>query len=112
MAKLAMDAIFSFSLVPLQIGIALGAGCLMLAFLEVVYVLSFWVRGEQHRLVPGWSSLMFMILLIGGALMIVVGFVGMYVGYIFQEVKRRPPYVIRAPHETHREDSESKFLRR
>ena len=42
-------------------------GFLILALLEVIYVLRFWVSGRQHLLVPGWSSLMFMILLVGGS---------------------------------------------
>jgi len=96
MARLAMDAVFSFSLVPLRIGIALGGSLLLLALLEVAYVLRFWWRGEGHLLVPGWSSLMFVILLVGGTTMVVTGFIGVYVGYIFQEVKRRPVYVIRS----------------
>ena len=95
MIRLAMDAAFSFSLAPLQLGISLGVFFLVLACLEMVYVLSFWVRGRQDLLVPGWSSQMFIILIVGGVLMIVLGFIGVYVGYIFQEVKRRPIYLIR-----------------
>ena len=38
---------------------------------------------------------MFMMLILGAALMISVGLVGIYVGYIFQEVKRRPVYLLR-----------------
>jgi dolichol-phosphate mannosyltransferase len=94
MMKLAMDAIFSFSLLPLQIGLFLGFLFFVLAGLEVVYVLHFWLRGKQELLVPGWSSLMFIILMTGGFLMTVVGLIGIYIGYIFQEVKRRPVYVI------------------
>lgn len=96
MLSLAADAIFSFSLVPLYIGLSLGGLMLFLAFLEMLYVISFWVRGDIASLAPGWSSLMFVILIVGGFIMILLGFVGMYVGYIFQEVKRRPPYIIRA----------------
>ena len=95
MLRLAMDATFSFSLVPLWIGIVLGLGLLVLAVAEGIYVLQFWAFGRQHFLVPGWSSLMFMLLLVGGVLLVVMGFIGIYVGYIFQEVKRRPVYVIR-----------------
>lgn len=95
MFKLAMDAIFSFSLMPLQIGIGLGLFFFLLAFLEMVYVLGLWVSGGQEALAPGWSSLMFMILIVGGFLMILLGLIGLYVGYIFQEVKRRPNYFIR-----------------
>ena len=46
---------------------------------------------------------MFMVLIVGAALMIAVGLVGIYVGYIFQEVKRRPVYVVRAVHGTEAE---------
>ena len=95
MARLSMDAIFSFSLVPLRIGILLGVFFLFLALLETAYVLSFWIAGREDQLVPGWSSLMFVILIVGGFLMIVLGFVGIYVGYIFQQVKDRPSYIIR-----------------
>ena len=74
-----------------------------LAAAEAIYVLSFWVTGQQHLLVRGWASLMFVILIVGAALMIAVGLVGVYVGYIFQEVKRRPVYLVRAVHETPRD---------
>ena len=98
MARLAADATFSFSLVPLRIALVVGVCFLALAAAEVVYVLSFWLRGRQHLLVPGWSSLMFMMLIVGAALMIAIGLVGIYVGYIFQEVKRRPIYLVRTIH--------------
>jgi dolichol-phosphate mannosyltransferase len=95
MFRLAMDAIFSFSLVPLYIGLSLGGILLCMALLEMIYVLSFWVTGRTSGLAPGWSSLMFIILIVGGMLMVVLGFIGVYVGYIFQEVKRRPIYLVK-----------------
>ena len=95
MFRLAMDALFSFSLAPLYVGLSLGGILLLLAFAEMIYVLSFWVTGQTSNLAPGWSSLMFVILIIGGMLMVLLGFIGVYVGYIFQEVKRRPVYLIK-----------------
>ena len=95
MLRLASHATFSFSLIPLYLGISVGALFLLLAFAEVIYVLSFWVTGEQASLAPGWSSLMFVLLFVGGSLMITLGFIGIYVGYIFQEVKGRPIYLIK-----------------
>ncbi|MFO3795850.1 MAG: glycosyltransferase family 2 protein [Anaerolineales bacterium] len=95
MFKLALDAIFSFSLIPLYIGLSLGLLLLCLAVLEMAYVLSFWVSGRTSHLAPGWSSLMFVILIVGGMLMVLLGFIGLYIGYIFQEVKRRPIYLLR-----------------
>jgi dolichol-phosphate mannosyltransferase len=95
MFRLAMDAIFSFSLMPLYIGLSMGGLLLCLALVEMVYVLSFWVTGRTSNLAPGWSSLMFVILIVGGILMVLLGFIGVYVGYIFQEVKRRPVYLVK-----------------
>lgn len=95
MLKLAADALFSFSLAPLFIGISLGGVFLLLALIEVIYVLSFWVTNRQDTLAPGWSSLMFVLLVVGGVLMIILGIIGVYVGFIFQEVKRRPIYFVR-----------------
>jgi glycosyltransferase involved in cell wall biosynthesis len=95
MLRLASHAIFSFSLVPLYLGITVGAVFLLLALIEMIYVLSFWLTGRADQLVRGWSSTMFILLVVGGSLMITLGFIGIYVGLIFQEVKRRPIYLIR-----------------
>jgi len=92
---LALDAIFSFSLVPLFIGIFVALGFLFLAVLEAIYVLQFCVRSDIANVAPGWSSLMFMLLIIGGTTSILLGIIGMYIGYIFQEVKRRPIYILK-----------------
>jgi polyisoprenyl-phosphate glycosyltransferase len=95
MFRLAMDALFSFSLVPLYIGLSAGGIFFCLAALEMIYVLSFWVTGKTSNLAPGWSSLMFVILIVSGMIMVLLGFIGIYVGYIFQEVKRRPVYLLK-----------------
>lgn len=95
MLRLAQDAVFSFSLVPLYLSISVGAVFLLLALVEVIYVLSFWVSGRQASLAPGWSSLMFVLLFVGGAVMLALGIIGIYIGYIFQEVKDRPVYLVR-----------------
>ena len=95
MLRLALDAVFSFSLVPLYIGLSAGGIFFCLAALEMIYVLSFWVTGRTSNLAPGWSSLMFVILIVSGMIMVLLGFIGIYVGYIFQEVKRRPVYLLK-----------------
>jgi dolichol-phosphate mannosyltransferase len=38
---------------------------------------------------------MFVILIVSGMIMVLLGFIGIYVGYIFQEVKRRPVYLLK-----------------
>jgi dolichol-phosphate mannosyltransferase len=95
MIRLAMDATFSFSLVPLYLSVLLGILFIGLALVEAIYVGSLWLGGRYESLAPGWSSLMFMILIVGGTLSTILGILGIYVGYIFQEVKGRPSYFIR-----------------
>jgi len=95
MFRLALDAIFSFSLMPLYIGLSAGVMFFCFAAIEMFYVLSFWIKGDTSTLAPGWSSLMFIILTVSGMIMTLLGFIGIYVGYIFHEVKNRPVYLIR-----------------
>jgi dolichol-phosphate mannosyltransferase len=95
MLRLASDGMFSFSLAPLRLALVAGLLFLVLAAAETVYVLHFWIRGAVGSLVPGWSSLMLMLTVSNAISMIVLGILGIYVGMIFQEVKRRPVYMVR-----------------
>ena len=95
MFRLASDAIFSFSLIPLYIGLSSGLVFFALAFIQLTYVLTLWFTGNTERVVPGWSSLMAILLIASGIIMILLGFIGVYVGYIFQEVKKRPIYLLK-----------------
>jgi dolichol-phosphate mannosyltransferase len=95
MLRLASDAVFSFSMMPLYVGISMGGIFFLLALGQMIYVLSFWFKGTSDQLEPGWSSLLFFILIASGTIMVLLGFIGIYVGYIFQEVKRRPVYLIK-----------------
>ena len=96
MLRLAADGLFSFSLAPLRIGLFLGALLVLIAIAETSYVLSFFISGNRHFLVPGWSSIIIMLTLTSGITMVLVGFVGIYVGMIFQQVKARPLYIVRS----------------
>jgi dolichol-phosphate mannosyltransferase len=95
MARLAMDAVFSFSLIPLYIGIGFGLLFIILAGIMSAYLVLLWATGNASSLAPGWSSLMLAILFVGAAITTLLGFIGIYVGYIFQEVKGRPIYVVK-----------------
>ena len=95
MIRLASDAIFSFSLMPLYIGLSAGFTFIILALIQMIYVLVLWLTHQTNRIVPGWSSLMAVLLIASGIIMILLGFIGVYVGYIFQEAKHRPIYLIR-----------------
>jgi dolichol-phosphate mannosyltransferase len=95
MLRLAAHGIFSFSLAPLRLGFVVGAIFILLALAESAYVLSFWIRGETSKLVPGWSSLMLVLTISSGTSMLLIAILGIYIGMIFEEVKRRPVYLIR-----------------
>jgi len=99
MLRLASDAVFSFSLMPLYIGLSVGGIFLILAMVQIIYVLLLWFTGQYSRIVPGWSSLMAVMLIASGIIMILLGFIGVYVGYIFQQVKGRPVYLLKSRRE-------------
>ncbi len=93
MVRLASDAIFSFSLIPLYIGLSAGGVFILLAVAQILYVLYLWAAGMHDQIEPGWSSLMAVLLIASGIIMILLGFIGVYIGYIFQQVKGRPVYL-------------------
>ncbi len=96
MLRLASDAIFSFSLLPLYIGLSVGGIFIFLAAAQIAYVLYIFVAKPAHvTIAPGWSSLMAVMLIASGVIMILLGFIGVYVGYIFQQVKGRPIYLLK-----------------
>ena len=91
MLGLALDGITAFSVRPLHLLINMGILFLIIAFGIGIYVVHAMIAGTA---VPGWSSLILSIWLVGGFLLIAMGIVGIYVGKIFTEVKRRPLYHI------------------
>ena len=48
-----------------------------------------------ERVVPGWSSTIFIVLLMGGIQLFTIGILGEYIGNIFDETKNRPEYIIK-----------------
>lgn len=95
MLSLASDGFFSFSLVPLWIGLVLGSLFIILAALELGYTMYVWFGGHRDHLVPGWTSLVLILTVASASTMILQGILGIYVGMIFKEVKRRPIYLVK-----------------
>ncbi len=91
MLNLAIDGITSFSVRPLYIITYLGVIFLVISLMIGFYVLHALIAGTA---VPGWSSLILSIWLVGGFILISVGVTGIYIGKIFTEVKHRPLYNI------------------
>jgi polyisoprenyl-phosphate glycosyltransferase len=96
MFRLAGDGLFSFSLVPLRIGLFLGLGFVLTATVELIYIAAIAISGHRDRLIPGWSSLVLILTVSSAINMILQGILGVYVGMIFREVKRRPIYLIQS----------------
>ena len=92
-------ALISFSDAPLKAILLLG---MLLSFFSLSYIGVIIVQKIFGWYVPGWPAIMSAILLSGGVQMMMLGFVGLYVGAIFRETKGRPQYLIREviSHET------------
>ena len=95
MARMGMEALFSFSLVPVYLGLLAGVIFLVMACAEAGWVAYVWLTRGGDALVPGWSSLMFVLLVMGGVLVLSISTVGVYVGLIYQQVKQRPVYLVK-----------------
>ncbi|MDY0149018.1 MAG: glycosyltransferase [Kiritimatiellia bacterium] len=93
-ARLAFDAITSFSASPLRWIAVLGVGVCMVAVLWVLYVMVQAVvnPGSMER---GWASIIAVMVFLGGVQLVGLGMLGQYVSRIFEEGKRRPLYLVR-----------------
>ena len=92
MLRFATDGILSFSTKPLQLSVAMGMVSALLALVGIVYALS--LRLFTSIWVEGWTALMIAVLFIGGVQLISIGILGEYIGRIYNEIKRRPLYVV------------------
>lgn len=92
MTKYALDGIFSFSTFPIRLityfGIAIAA-CSFLYGAVIIFAKLFFDQG-----IPGYASIMSVVLFLGGMNFIFIGIIGEYVGRIFTEVKNRPLYLV------------------
>jgi dolichol-phosphate mannosyltransferase len=92
MLAFAWDAILSFSSAPLRLAMYVGVLAVLFGFGVAGYSV---VRWLEHRTVPGWTTIVVLQALIGGATLMCLGMIGEYVGRIYDEVKARPIYIIR-----------------
>jgi len=92
MIRFALDAIASFSHAPLQLATVAGFVFAALAFLAIPVAIVFRIFGA---FVPGVTTTVVAVLLLGGIQLMAIGMIGEYVGRIYDEVKRRPLYVVR-----------------
>ena len=93
MIRFSLDAIFSFSHRPLQLATLTGFIFSALAFVAIPVVI---ISRLSNSYIPGFATITIVILLLGGIQLIAVGIMGEYVGRIYDEVKGRPLYLVRA----------------
>jgi glycosyltransferase involved in cell wall biosynthesis len=93
MLRLSFDAMTSFSHAPLQMATALGFLFSCLAFLAIPVII---VLKALDAYLPGFSTITIVILLLGGIQLIAIGIIGEYVARIYDEVKGRPLYLVKA----------------
>ena len=92
MFKLAIDAITSFSIVPLRLASFVGLFFALTSGIYGIYVVITWIYNRE--VILGWSSVILSVLFIGGIQLVILGIVGEYIGKIFLETKKRPLYII------------------
>jgi len=92
MLRFSLDAIASFSHLPLQLATYAGLLSASVAFIAIPVVIGLRVAGSY---LPGFGSITIAILLLGGIQLIALGVIGEYVGRIYDEVKHRPLYIVR-----------------
>ena len=83
----------SFSPKPLRIASLFG---LLIAFSTSIFLVADILHAViTHRtIIPGWETIVFLILILNGFVIFYLGILGEYIGIIFKEVKNRPPYII------------------
>lgn len=91
MIRFALDAITGFSTAPLRFASHVGLLLTGASALLVLYILIGWLFGAA---IPGWTSLMLVVVVLGAVQMFVLGMIGEYLGRLYVESKRRPLYLV------------------
>jgi polyisoprenyl-phosphate glycosyltransferase len=93
MIAFALDGVFSFSAEPLRLGLRAGLAITLFGFVYLAWTL---MQGYVlHALVPGYSSLIGVTLILGGCQLAFIGLIGQYLARVFEEAKGRPVYLLK-----------------
>jgi dolichol-phosphate mannosyltransferase len=97
LAAYALDGVFSFSYKPLRVMTFLGAVISLVGFLMATWFIGKRLLGIEVA-ETGFTTLVTVILVLGGVQLIAVGLLGEYLGRVYDEVKARPLFVVRSVH--------------
>jgi dolichol-phosphate mannosyltransferase len=104
MIRFAIDGITSFSILPLRLGSYLG---LLISFVSVVVgIIALVAHFIFHATVPGWTGIVVLVSLFASVQLLMMGILGEYVGRIYEQVKRRPVYIVGERVNVERDDEE------
>jgi polyisoprenyl-phosphate glycosyltransferase len=92
MLRFGLDGVSSFSNAPLQLAMLLGFLVSAFAFLAIPVVVGLRLAGHY---LPGFGTITIAVLLLGGIQLMAIGIIGEYIGRVYDEVKRRPLYLVR-----------------
>jgi glycosyltransferase involved in cell wall biosynthesis len=96
LARYAIDGITAFTTKPLNLATGIGVTSFVAALAAIVFlVVRYFAFGGS---VPGWASIVCIILLVGGAQLLCLGIIGAYLSRLYTEVKQRPSYIVRERH--------------
>ncbi|HEX8256003.1 MAG TPA: glycosyltransferase family 2 protein [Allosphingosinicella sp.] len=91
MVAFALDAVTGFSTAPLRMASHVGLWLVAATLLLILYIGFGWLSGSA---IPGWTSLMLVVVVLGAVQMFVLGMIGEYLGRLYIEAKRRPLYIV------------------
>jgi len=92
MVRFAADAITAFSVVPLMASMTIGWIMAAIGFAFFIYSIVGWLLDAN---LPGWTSLMAAVGLLGGMQFLMLGIIGAYLGRLYDQSKGRPLFMIR-----------------
>jgi len=104
MIRFALDAITSFSTTPIKV--VTGFGALLIVFCVGVLAWALYVKFFTSEAIQGWTSVLIVVLLLGGMQLVGLGVIGQYVARIFEEAKHRPLYFVQESFGFERDDAE------
>jgi glycosyltransferase involved in cell wall biosynthesis len=101
LCRLAADGILSFSIIPLRCATYFGFFAMALSLAGMAFVIlwrisGFAFMGHRAQELPGWAAVVGAVLFVSGVQLLMLGVIGESIGRIYQEVKRRPRWVVKS----------------
>ncbi len=95
MFNFAFDGITSFSVKPLRLAVYFGFVTGFIGFLGIIYAVYRRIFLPHDYWVTGWTALFVAVMFLGGIQLITIGIIGEYIGKIYQEIQKRPSFLVK-----------------